>query len=532
MHVFNVPSSAPFLHTVIAALVDGRLIAGFDARKNRERLADVTLYLPTQRAGRMARDIFLEVLDTDAVILPRIVALGDADEDELAFAQIENSGLAAFDLPPALEGLQRTLVLAQLVTKWAHQLKPGDGVAAPLIATGPASILALANDLARLMDDMVTRGVAWRALDGLVPADLDKYWQLTLDFLKIAKDIWPALLAEQDRIEPAARRDRLIAAEAARLTAHQKGPVIAAGSTGSMPSTAGFLHAIAKLPQGAVVLPGLDHHLDESSWQSIADASSHPQFALHRLLTEEFKITRADIIALAQPSPHGREVLVSEAMRPATSSAQWHARLCDDTIAQQISAGTSKLTVIEAANPEMEALAIAVAMREAHEQNFSTALVTPDRTLARRVMAALGRWNLAFDDSGGDGLMETPAGIFARLTAQTVADQLAPATLLALLKHPLFRLGGARGAHADTIADLEIALLRGTRPLPGSAGLIQDFAGFRDELARLKRGEASSLHASEPRTKLDDFKAQCGAGADCAICENLEALRGDEHRQA
>jgi len=39
--------------------------------------------------------------------------------------------------------------------------------------------------------------------------------------------------------------------------------------------------------------------------------------------------------------------------------------------------------------------------------------VTPDRALARRVIAALGRWNLAFDDSGGDALMETSAGIFA-----------------------------------------------------------------------------------------------------------------------
>ena len=35
----------------------------------------------------MAREIFLDVLKTDAAILPRIVALGDIDEDELAFAE-------------------------------------------------------------------------------------------------------------------------------------------------------------------------------------------------------------------------------------------------------------------------------------------------------------------------------------------------------------------------------------------------------------------------------------------------------------
>ncbi len=123
----------------------------------------------------------------------------------------------------------------------------------------------------------------------------------------------------------------------------------------------------------------------------------------------------------------------------------------------------------------MEALAIAVAMREAREKNIPAALVTPDRALAGRVMAALGRWNLSFDDSGGDSLMDTQAGIFARLAAQAIADNLAPPTLLALLKHPLFRLGKAGDAHAQTIADLEIA--RAARHPPGGR--------LRGTLARL-----------------------------------------------
>ena len=86
MRVFNVPASAPFLRTVITALVDGELIEGFRPRAAPERLAEATLYLPTRRAGRLAREIFLDVLDSDAAVLPRIVALGEIDEDELAFA--------------------------------------------------------------------------------------------------------------------------------------------------------------------------------------------------------------------------------------------------------------------------------------------------------------------------------------------------------------------------------------------------------------------------------------------------------------
>lgn len=517
MRVFNIPSSAPFLRTLITALVDGALIEGFSARKNPELLATATLYLPTRRAGRMAQEIFLEVLGTDAVLLPRIVPLGDVDEEELAFAQaMSPEMLDVTDTPPALDGLQRRLLLAQLIAAWAKQLAPGDPTQVPLVVGGPASTLALADDLARLMDDMATRKVDWSELDGLVPDALDKYWQLTLQFLGIAKDVWPPILAAQGAIEPAIRRDLLIDAEARRLNAHQSGPVIAAGSTGSMPTTAKFLDVIARLPHGAVVLPGLDTDLDEAAWNLIggtrdaqgkttSSSSNHPQFALHALL-ERFRITRVDVITLGTSAPQGRELLVSEAMRPSNATAQWHTRLADPAVAQKISAGMQNLAVIAAANPEMEALAIAIAMREAHELGKSAALVTPDRALARRVMASLGRWNLLFDDSGGDALPDTSTGIFGRLVAEATAEQLEPATLLALLKHPLLRLGAAAGAWKDAIESLELALLRGTRPSPGTAGLAQDFARFRDELGKLKRHEASMLHASEPRARLNDDK--------------------------
>ena len=512
MRVFSVPLSAPFLRTVIGALVDGRLVAGFDARKHPEKLAEATLYLPTRRAGRMAREIFLDELKADAAVLPRIVALGDIDEDELAFAEEAEhyGGAAPLDIPPKLGELERRLTLATLVAAWAK-----GPVLAPLVVGGPASTLALASDLARLMDDMVTRGVGWEALDGLVPDQLDQYWQHSLEFLRIARVAWPAHLQEIERTEPAARRDLLIAAEARRLGAHHDGPVIAAGSTGSMPATAKFLHAVSTLPNGAVVLPGLDTDLDEEAWQTIGGvrdaqgkfssppSSNHPQFAMHAQLTR-LGIRRGDVEILGEPAPDGREVLASEAMRPSTATAQWHRRLAEPDIVEKISRAMKNLAVIAAENPEMEALAIAVAMREARHLDKSAALVTPDRALARRVIAALGRWNLEFDDSGGDALMDTPSGIFARLVAEAAANGLEPPTLLALLKHPLCRIGGAPETFKDAVETLELALLRGTRPQAGSSGLAQDFVRFRDELAKLRRGKLSSLHRAEPKTRLKD----------------------------
>jgi ATP-dependent helicase/nuclease subunit B len=514
MHVFSVSPSAPFLRTTIAALVDGELVDGFAPRRAPERLADATLYLPTRRAGRMAREIFLDVLGTDAALLPRIVALGDLDEDELAFAQAA-AGLAELEIPPALEGLPRRLLLAQLIASWAKRLRPEDPAQAPLVIGGPASALALADDLARLIDDMATRGVDWAALDTLVPDAFDRYWSLTLDFLKIAGQAWPDYLKETDRIEPAARRDLLIAAEAQRLAAHRGGPVIAAGSTGSMPATAKLLTAIAGLPHGAVVLPGLDTELDDAAWELIGGARdkhgkavtppspNHPQYAMHGLLAR-IGIERRDVVPLGKPLRHGREVLASEAMRPSPATASWHDRLKDAEIDRLISEGVDGLTLIEAPNSEIEALAIAVVLREAREQDKTAALVTPDRALARRVVAALGRWHLAVDDSGGDSLMDTAAGIFARLAVETALQDCEPATLLALLKHPLLRLGRAPHGWRSAIETLELALLRGTRPPAGSHGLAKEFAIFRAELTKFKRNETSALHASEPRTRLSE----------------------------
>ena len=295
----------------------------------------------------MAREIFLDELKTDAVILPRIVALGDIDEDELAFSAgaEQFAGVAPLDIPPRLGELERRLTLAHLVAAWAKT----SGCQAPLVVGGPASTLALAGDLARLMDDMVTRGVAWEALDGLVPDQFDKYWQHSLDFLQHrAQDYWPDHLQEIGRIEPAARRDRLIEAEAARLTAHHEGPVIAAGSTGSMPSTAKLLHAVAGLPQGAVVLPGLDTDLDDEAWQRSAASGTRransprsPRRTIRNSRCRRCSIASAssasDVEILGTPAPHGRDVLVSEAMRPSNATAQWHGRLAEPDIAAKIS---------------------------------------------------------------------------------------------------------------------------------------------------------------------------------------------------
>ncbi len=508
--VFTIPPSAPFLPTLIRALGDGRVVDGFTPGPL--DFADVTIFLPTRRACRLARDTFLQVLGVDAAVLPRLVPIGDIDEDELVFADMATGDVAAdaLALPPALGGLERRFLLTRLVLKWAEQIAPPAGET-PLVMRHPAAALALADDLAQLMDDMTTREVPWQRLDRLVPDEFDPYWQLTLRFLLIAREVWPGILAERGAIEPAMRRDRLIAAEAARLASRVGKPVIAAGSTGSMPATARLLATIAGLTHGAVVLPGLDTELDEESWEAIGGAAppghvslppapGHPQSALHGLLAR-MGVNRRDVEILAPPSSHRRETLLSEALRPASATDKWRTRL--DEIGAVVAPALAGVTVIVAANAEEEALAVAVALRETQsEPERTAALVTPDRALARRVAVMLRRWNIVADDTGGDPLADTAAGVFCRLVAEAAACGLAPTQLLALLKHPFARFGADEVRHGRDVAALERAILRGPRPRPGSPGLIAALAGFRAELAKLKRGEISDIHRSEPRASL------------------------------
>ena len=525
--VFNIPASASFLRVLIGALRDGKLVPGFPSSNDPLELARATLYLPTRRACRLARDVFLDSFDGNAAILPRIVALGDIDEDEIIFAQAATGGLAAeaLSLPLELSGLARTMPLAALILRWAETMASRERGHAPLVANNPATAFALAQDLERLMDDMTTRQVSWERLDELVPEEFDKYWEVTLAFLKFIRAQWPAILAEQGRMEPADRRDRLIAAETLRLS-KSADPVIAAGSTGSIPATATLLAAIAQLPQGAVVLPGLDTDLDDKTWAAISEDAEaghgHPQFAMATLL-KRIGISRRDVEILGAAEAHGRERLVSEVLRPAASSELWKGRLSAPGFATHLDEAMKGIAAIEAANAEEEALAIAVALRETIEDpKKSAALVTPDVALGRRVLAALKRWNVPVDDSRGVSLADAPAGVFARLAAEAGLGGLAPVSLLALLKHPAGKF------NATGVAALERAILRGSRPKHGTAGLEGALTTFRGELARFRAHKSCSLHRSDPRLSLTDAELDAAAAL---IVQLKTALAPLEHLQ-
>ena len=463
-NVFTIPASVPFS----AALARGLLSRiGSDAMA----LADVTIYLPTRRAARSIAEIFAREAG-GAVLLPEFRPLGDVDEDELLL----DPGSNLLDLPPAITPLRRRLLLATLIRRWSHGRDGGT------MTFGQAA--SLSRSLASVMDEVDRQGADLGKLESLAPAALAEHWAEVKDFLSIIHQTWPPLLAAEGCINPDDHRNRALRALAKRLADDPPDrPIVAAGSTGSIPATAELLGVIARLPRGAVVLPGLDRDLDADSWERLEPG--HPQFSLKQLL-ERMDVRRDEVADWTdmRGEPE-RERLLREVLRPAPTTDAWRA-LAEGLDPPRLEG----LSLFEAADPAEEAAVVALLLREALETPDRTAaLVTRDRGLARRVTAELSRWAIAIDDSAGKPLPRTPAGSFLCLLAEAADEAFAPVPLLALLKHPLATLG-LDGAEFRRMARGLDKALRGPRPDSGLAGIakaLQDApAALQHWFARLR----------------------------------------------
>ncbi len=463
MNLFTIPPHFPFLDVIAAEWLAS---AGHDPLA----AADGLILLPTRRAARSLVEAFLRVTEGRALLLPRIAAIGALDEAPLALA-------GALDLPQAVEPAQRLAALSRLI------LAMGGSGGAPRTAD---RAWRLAEELASLMDEAERSEIDLAtSLPDATDPEFARHWAQTLAFLRIVTAHWPDWLAEQRAMNPAARQVALLDAQAA---AWEREPpthrVLIAGTTGAIPAVARLVRLVARLPAGAVVLPGLDQALSDAAWEALD--SSHPQAGLRDLL-HGLGAARGDVRPFpaahaASVVPPSRSALLCRALLPgAALASDW---------TDGSPADVSGLFRLDTADQHEEAAAIALILRDALERpGVRAALVTPDRALAARVTAELLRGGIVADDSAGEALGETPPAVFLRLLARVLAEELAPVPLLALLKHPLAAAGLSPAACRSGARALELACLRGPRPSPGLKGLRQGVArahaAWRDAAADL-----------------------------------------------
>ena len=520
--VFTIPVHRAFADALAAGLID-RFGGG------RTGLAAGLVLAPNNRAVRAIQDAFVR-RSGGGLLLPRLVPIGDPELDERiggTLAEIDDEAQAF--IPPAIEPIERLLLLARLVQR-RH-------------ACSAAEAMRLAEELGRTLDQLLVEEVEPAGLADFAAdlPDVSLHWQSSLDQLRLILSEWPRMLAEKGRIDLADRRNRLLDAVSRRWREHSPGAfVCAAGITTVAPAVARLLGTVSRMPDGMVVIPGLDLDMADEVWSALGPHSpdplsgrrrpsieTHPQFHL-KLLLERMSVGRGEVRRWrrggGRDAPASRGRAVAHAMAPAAFTENWQ-RL--DPADRRLSG----VRALELADPAEEAQAIALALREALETPARTAaLVTPDRDLARRVSSHLRRWGIEADDSAGRPLSQTPPGTLLLAIAHAAAERFAPVPLLTLLKHPLVAAGEGRLAWLDGVRPLDLAL-RGPRPPAGLEGIGRHLAdqGGRDGRIRA-RAERWWKTASNRLVALESGfdSPQSLAERLAAIRETASALCGDE----
>lgn len=479
--IYDIPAE----HNFITRLAEGILSeVGDDALA----LADYTIILPTRSNATALREALVALSKGKSAVLPQIYTPRDFD-DEVASLKIAQDPIlseALMDLPPAIPPLQRKLLLAKEI------------LAVPGMASSPEKAIRLGEELGRFLDFTQKHGVELKNLETLAPEEFSAQWQKTHEFLKILTERWPQILSEHGMIDPQDHKNAVTGIQAAHWKhTPPKHPVIMAGFTHVSNAEMELVDAVASAPKGRIVLPGIDCDLDDESWEAVDEA--HPQYGFKQIL-DALSTSREDIREwngdndkapakqqqIARENAKARRKLISETMRPAATADKWlklekapeptakKSRRPTDTKNSQM-IDVRALTGMELATcstPQQEASIIALKMRETLETKGRTvALVTPDRSLARRVGARLKHWGINVQDSVERALADTKTGIWMRLTAAMAADELSPITLLSALKHPYATLGKEREETLENVDRLEDYLLHGPRPEPGLDGL-------------------------------------------------------------
>jgi ATP-dependent helicase/nuclease subunit B len=439
-------------------------------------LARLTLLLPSSRAARTVTEAFVRA-SGGGMLMPRMAVAGDLDLDETLGALLDPLGAGAA-IPPAADPTRRLFRLAQFIPQASARLDRQ--------APGGAALLRMAQQIATAMDRLQVENIdpeaLWQERVLQVLDEMSGHWKANSALFYSVQQMWAAELRSRGEVDAATRRNRLFERAADRWRADPPAtPIVAAGVTSAAPALAELLRVVSELPQGAVILPDLDLSMSAEVWDELGaaggrdadpplargDAVTHPQYHL-KLLLNRMGVNRAEV----QPwhraglgkGPPERSHAISNLFLPPEASKAWAALPPE----KRRLAG---VRILEAANPEEEAQAIALLVRQAvAEREKRIAVVTPDRGLARRVVHHLRRWNIEADDSAGRPLAQTPAGRLFLLLAEVAAEAAAPVPLMALLEHPLVRLGEKRGDWLDSARAFEMRL-RGPRPAPGLAPL-------------------------------------------------------------
>ncbi len=417
MALFSIHPSLPFLETALKALISGTLLPELNSPTG---LSKVTIFIPSHQAAQT----FAHLLSTRHYPCPTIISLGQLPES-----------FESLDLPQALSPQRLHL----LVTKCLQKRIAETGKQASL-----ATAYSLAHTLLQFLDTLTLNHISSQQICAARDAGVEDTSGLLPLMLEILLNDIPKILETQGAVTSLQRAKIQMERYGKRLQRHGSShPVVILGSTGSQLSTRILMKHVASLPNGIVILPGVEHESADSTWLAYGAHPTHPQMLLSRFV-ESCGQTRKDITPFhslpLRDSGAARASLLAQALTIPEETAAWaeeapHRRLTYTTALEGLAIGVAK-------NERHEATLIATALHEARLKGAQRpTLITPDRTLADYTFQELHRWSEPVVMTAPSSLARNMSGRLALLSLGLMTPQLSPTRVSALLAHPWVTLG-------------------------------------------------------------------------------------------
>lgn len=425
-NIFNIKSHNKFLPT----------LANFVVEKygNDFELANLTILLPSRRSVRELKKCFLDSSESKALILPKILAVGDVDYDDFLTS----------DLSVSTNLIDYQIELINAIKDWNSKTNLfGKNISI-------AALSNVADSLKNFLDEVEKENINLDKLKEIDSSEFAFHKQKTLEFLQHFSFEWKNIMLKKGIISTSQKQNLMIKNYDKFLQENgSSNPIIIAGSTGSVASTRDLIKTISNLKNGSVILFGLDQKLDEKIWEEIDEI--HPQFALKKLL-ETLKIKRSDVLGIGNDEKNLIGDLLRLSMFPAQFSDLWQEnRIKSHSDGLMQYAPTS----IKCKNEFEEAKVIALLMRKVLEKKGKTAaLISNDKVLINLVKNNLSKWNIKVDDSKISNLAESKVANYLFLIGKFLSEEFDIVNLLAVLKHPFSNI------NQELLEKLELKILR------------------------------------------------------------------------
>ncbi len=197
-------------------------------------LQDCLVFLPSRRAVRSAEKMFVDKNQSRAILLPKLVALGEGiDDGETEEDVFQNE---------VFSNLERVVILSKLLS-------------ADSSVGNISTALPIARDLVRCQDYLENEGlnsadIDWESL--VAGNEYAEHFKSKAKMLNILTTVLPGFA--NGRITAAAQRNKDVRSWIGVCDNYKL--VIVCGSTASVPATADLMEYIAGMQNGRIILPG------------------------------------------------------------------------------------------------------------------------------------------------------------------------------------------------------------------------------------------------------------------------------------